>query len=322
MNVAVHIPTSDTTRIAAIDIGTVTCRLLIADVSAEGLYELKRDHAITNLGEEVDRTGTLAPQAIARVEEQIARFVAEVRSYTNKEYPQIPIVAIATSAARDASNAGELKEALRAHGVELSVITGEREAALSFEGASMAFSGENLSVVDVGGGSTEIIAGLAGRTVKMAHSFNIGCRRATERFIHHDPPTQEELCAIKKWCHDEMRSYFAELETFVQPERLVAVAGTATSIAAMDLALEVYDPMRVHQYVVTRDILERLTNRLACLPQQAREQLPGLEPQRAGVIIAGLVILTTILELSGQDCFSVSETDILHGIVHDYAIHQ
>lgn len=311
---------SASARVAAIDIGTVTCRLLVADVDAEGLHELRRAHAITNLGEGVATSGVLLPQAMQRVDEQMERFMRIVEECRDEVHPDIVVVAMATSAARDARNADEFRALLAARGIELSVIPGEREAELSFKGASSSFPAEPLFVVDVGGGSTEVIAGIAGEAPQFRHSFNIGCRRVTELFLRTDPPTGSELQEAKAWARAEMESFFSEVRAAgFEPRALAAVAGTATSVAAMHLRLEHYDAEKVHLSRIDRATLDALAQRVSALPLEERRQVVGLEPDRAPVIVAGLAILQTVLDASGMDAFTVSETDILHGIVLDTA---
>ncbi len=307
-------------RVAAIDIGTVTCRLLVADVDAEGLHELRRAHAITNLGEGVATSGVLLPQAMQRVDEQMARFMRVIEECRDDERPDVAIVAMATSAARDAHNSDEFTALLAARGIELSVIPGEREAELSFKGASSSFPAEPLFVVDVGGGSTEVIAGIAGEAPQFRHSFNIGCRRVTELFLHSDPPTADELQQAKEWARAEMEPFFSDVRAAgFTPRAMAAVAGTATSVAAMHLRLERYDAEKVHLSRIDRATLDELAQRVSALPLEERRQVVGLEPDRAPVIVAGFAILQTVLDAAGMDAFTVSETDILHGIVLDTA---
>ena len=209
-------------RYAAIDIGTVTCRMLVADVDEAGrLHELDREYTITNLGEGVDATGVLKPAAMQRVADAVARFLDVLRGFATPEHPAITTRAMATSAARDARNADEFEALMAGLGVTLSVIPGEREAALSFAGASCDFRGERLLVVDIGGGSTEVIAGRAGSRPDRSHSFNIGCRRVTEKFFAADPPGAGELERARAWVEEGMRPYFDELRgAGFAPERL------------------------------------------------------------------------------------------------------
>lgn len=309
-----------TKRYAAIDIGTVTCRLLLADAHDAGLTELRREVVITNLGEGVDATGVLKPEAMERVAVQMKRFLSIIEEYKTPEHPRIDIIALATSASRDAKNAGEFVDMLDALGIRLTVIPGEREAALSFLGASSDFIGEDLLVVDIGGGSTEIIAGTGGGEPVFKHSFDIGCRRVTEKFLATDPPTAEELAVAKAWTLDAMAPEFAELkQTGFAPKRMVAVAGTATSVVSIHEHMEVYDSTRVHRTVVDAAALEEVYAQLRSVPLEERKRIVGLDPGRASVIVAGMLIMETVMGCAGMDEFTVSETDILQGIILDAA---
>lgn len=307
-------------RYAAIDIGTVTCRMLVADIDEEGrLRELDREYAITNLGEGVDASGVLKPEAMSRVLDAVARY-QEVLSGFERSGRPVQVTAVATSAARDARNAGEFERLLAERGIELAVIPGAREAALSFAGASCDFLGERLLVVDIGGGSTEVVAGRAGGDPVRARSFDIGCRRVTEKFLASDPPSNRELERARQWTREGMRPFFEELRAsgfFL--DRLVAVAGTATTVVAVRERMRVYDTARVHKALVTRTDLDAVSERLQSVALSERERIVGLDPGRAPVIVAGMVILQTVLDLAGVDSFTVSESDILHGIVLDAA---
>lgn len=302
-------------RYAAIDIGTVTCRMLVVDVGESGLHELAREYAITNLGEGVDATGELKPEAMERVVCAIDGFLAVRDSLSTPDYPVVRTVAVATSAARDARNAADFAARLRERGIELSVIPGSREAALSFSGASIDFSGERLMVVDVGGGSTEVVMGVGGAEPVCAHSFNVGCRRVTEKFLASDPPAPEELARARAWIREQMASWFADqAKEAASLERVVAVAGTATTVVSIRECMETYDSSRVHKARVSRQELLEVYERLAALPLSARKKVVGLDPKRAPVMVAGLLILLEVLDFAGIDAFTVSETDILHGI--------
>lgn len=302
-------------RYAAIDIGTVTCRMLVVDVGESGLHELTREYAITNLGEGVDATGELKPEAMERVVRAIDGFLAVRDSLSTPDHPVVRTVAVATSAARDARNAADFAARLRERGIELSVIPGSCEAALSFSGASIDFSGERLMVVDVGGGSTEVVMGTGGVEPVCAHSFNVGCRRVTEKFLTSDPPAPEELVRARAWIREQMASWFADqAKEAADLERVVAVAGTATTVVSIRDRMETYDSSRVHKARVSRQELLEVYERLAALPLSKRMQVVGLDPKRAPVMVAGLLILLEVLDFAGIDAFTVSETDILHGI--------
>lgn len=301
-------------RFSAIDIGTVTCRLLVAESDGVRLRELAHDAVITNLGEGVDASGVLLPAAMQRVYDAVDGFLRVVR-----EFGIAPesVFCMATSASRDASNAAEFAAGLTARGVKLSVIPGTREAALSFLGAARDFVGQPLVVVDIGGGSTEIIAGVSGENPLFAHSFNIGCRRVTERFFAHDAALGEvEVAAARAWIRAQFEPYFAQMrETGFAPAHVVCVAGTATSMVSIREAMEVYDSSRVHGAVVTRADLDAIAARLFALPLDERQQVVGLQPQRAAVINGGVVTLQEVLRAAGCECFVASESDILQGIV-------
>ena len=304
-------------RYAAIDIGTVTSRLLVADIDAEGaLHQLARGHAITNLGEGVDVSRRLKPEAIESVADAIAGFVETIEQLgPDAQGRPTQVTAVTTSAARDAENGEDLVERLAQLGVDLQIIPGEREAALSFGGVSSAFGGQRIVVSDVGGGSSEIIVGDAGQAAEFAHSFNVGCRRATERFLHSDPPTEDEIGQMRAW----VRSVFAEElpdATVLDGCSMVAVAGTATSVVSIREAMEVYDSSRVHLARVTMGDMDALLERLAALPLAERRKVVGLEPKRAPVIVAGVVIMQEVMRMGGFDAFTVSESDILAGVIY------
>ncbi|MDO9558038.1 MAG: Ppx/GppA family phosphatase [Coriobacteriia bacterium] len=303
-------------RLAAIDIGTVTTRLLVADVSDSTVREVVRRHAITHLGEGWTESGTLSVDAIERVAETIGGFNREAL-----ELGASRVVAYATSAARDASNADAFLGACEAQGVRPLIIAGEREAALSFAGATYDLDGESVLVVDVGGGSTELVLGSvivddeAGRraNVAFARSIDVGSRRVTELFLHADPPTRAEVTEASAWVAERLRSYFGQLR--MRPSVMVSVAGTATSLAAIDLALDPYDPLRVHGYELSGGRLAEIREELSVMTLAQRCTLPGLEPARAGVIVAGAIVLETALAMAGVDSTLVSEHDILYGMM-------
>lgn len=307
-------------RYAAIDIGTVTCRMLVADVDASGLHELDREYAITNLGEGVDATGVLDARAMERVAQAVAGFQRVLQRFRTSEHPNVEMHAIATSAARDARNAGEFAQLLAAQGVALEVVPGQREAALSFGGVSGDFAGEDLMVVDVGGGSTEVVLGRAGSAPRSSRSFDIGCRRVTEKFFSADPPSDCEVARARAWVRSGMRPFFDEAAASgFAPSRMVAVAGTATSVVSVHEGMEVYDAARVHKTAVSREVLDAVCDRLRGCTLAERQRVAGLDPGRAPVIVAGLVILQEVMDMAGVSAFTVSESDILHGIILEAA---
>lgn len=307
-------------RYAAVDIGTVTCRLLIADVDARGqLSEVSRDMEICNLGLGVDETQLLQPESIERTVSALERFSNTIVHLQENDaaHPFAGIRAVATSASRDAKNAADFQAAVGERTIfRLEVIPGSEEAALSFAGASSAFPGEDVVVVDVGGGSTEVVAGLSGSAPSRARSFNVGCRRVTERFLPTDPPLPAELEQARAWIAASFGDYFTQLENEeLLPALIVAVAGTATSAVTMRDHIAEYDPTLVHGVRVSVGDLRDLVNMLAALPLEQRMQVVGLEPKRAPVIVAGMLILQVVLDLAHADFFVASEYDILHGII-------
>lgn len=307
-------------RYGALDIGTVTCRLLVADVEDGRIIDVDKEYAITDLGVGVDATGRLSEAAIERVLACVDRYLEVLARYDTPEHPVRRLIAMATSASRDAANGPEFAARLAERGVTLAVIPGSREAQLTFLGASSDFPGENLLVVDIGGGSTEVVAGRFGEDPIASHSFNIGCRRVTERFFRDDPPTPDQMDAARQWIRETMAPYFEGLATDgFAIDRVVAVAGTATSVVSIREAMEVYDSSRVHKAVVAAGELAAIEERLAAEPLEERRTTVGLDPKRAGVIVAGFVILEEVLALAGADAYTASESDILHGMIFEAA---
>ena len=312
-------------RIAAIDIGTVTTRLLVAEVSPGHVRQLDRRTIITHLGEGWTQTGRLSEAGIARVETAVAEFVAAIAKIGVTE-----VRAVATSASRDAGNAAELVERLARHGVSCEVISGEREASLTFAGATFGMEGEGLLVVDIGGGSTELVYGDVSRApsdpdaeggatasvrIRQARSIDVGARRLTELFLHTDPPTGREIDEAAGWVTDEVRSYFSALGE--RPREIISVAGTPTTLTAIELGMDVYDSERVHGFRLSGASVLDSFEHLAALAEAERRHVIGLEPERASVIVAGALILQVVLALAGLSSTLVSEHDILYGMVLD-----
>lgn len=308
---------NDTRRLAAIDIGTVTTRLLVADVGPGVITEVERSTDITHLGEDLTATGRLSEQAMRRVAECIERYATRMRELGVERH-----VAMATSASRDAVNASEFRTVLARRGVEPLVIDGSREAELAFLGATEEREGDGLLVVDCGGGSTELVLGDARsehgvRTsvIHLARSVDVGSRRMTELHLKSDPPSRAELDAARTWATGEFRSYFDRLDE--RPREMLALAGTATTLAAIRLELAEYDPDRVHGFQLEGPEVADILEMLAQLPLERRLKVVGLHPGRAGVIVAGALILETVLALAGLNRLTVSEHDILYGILRD-----
>lgn len=304
-------------RYAAIDIGTVTCRMLVADVRGGKLHELAKEYRITNLGEGVDAARELSAAAMARVRAALSDFLAVRDALDTPEHPLRGTMVAATSAARDARNAGAFEQMLTELGLRLQVISGQEEAALTFAGATGRFAGERVMVVDVGGGSTEVSVGLAGATPEVARSFDIGCRRVTERFLTADPPTAEQVQAARAWMSAQLRAWLDEVRAAgcAPAQRMVAVAGTATTAVSIREGMRTYDSARVDLAQVQLPELQRIEHRLLELPLAQRRSVTGLDPGRAPVIAAGMLILEEVMLAAGQTSFTVSESDILDGMI-------
>lgn len=302
------------TRVAAVDLGTNSTRLLVADVAGDRVGEVVRRLRITRLGEGVDARRRLLPLPIARVRNCLSDYRRELERLGAER-----TLAIATSAVRDAEN-GEafLGEIEWSYGFSTRLLSGEEEALLTFRGVS---AGRQLKdetlIVDIGGGSTEIIVGKADG-VDFHVSLDLGCVRLSERFLASDPPSLDELAA----CAGTARSLLAERIPDDLRRRVragIGVAGTVTTLAALELGLADYDPERVHGHRLAARAVEEELARLAALTLAERRELPGLEPERAPVIVAGAAILREVLAHFGLGELEASERDILHGAVLEAA---
>ncbi len=293
-------------RVAAIDLGTNSTRMLVADVDDGRVDEVARRLKITRLGEGVDERRRLLPLPVARVRNVLSDYRRELEQLGAER-----TLAFATSAVRDADNGDAfLGELEWSYGFETRLLSGHEEASLTFRGVSTdrPIDGETL-VVDIGGGSTELVSG-GSDALHFHDSLDLGCVRLTERFLRSDPPTAAELDE----CAAAVRSLLGErVPDELRPATAIGVAGTITSIAALDLGLDEYDPDRVHGHALSRDAVERQLERLAALPLAERREVPALDPDRAPVIVAGVVILREILGHFGLSGLEASERDILHG---------
>ncbi|MFF2304227.1 exopolyphosphatase [Streptomyces sp. NPDC058128] len=298
------------TRVAGIDCGTNSIRLLVADVHPEtgDLIELDRRMTIVRLGQGVDKTGRLAPEALERT-------FAACRAYAEviKDLGAEKLRFVATSASRDAENRADfVNGVVEILGVEPEVITGDQEAAFSFTGATGELHGDDRRlVVDIGGGSTEFVVG--NRHVEAARSVDIGCVRLTERHVRHDPPTAEEAEAIRA----DVRAAL-DLAAGTVPidtaETLVGLAGSVTTVAAIALGLPEYDSEKIHHARISAAQVAEVTDRLLASTHAERAAIPVIHPGRVDVIIAGAIVLREIVERVGAHEVVVSEHDILDGI--------
>jgi len=289
------------TRVAAVDLGTNSTRLLIADVEGERLSEVVRRLTITRLGEGVDGRRRLLPLPITRVRNCLSEYRREIESHGVTQ-----TLAIATSAVRDAEN-GEafLGEIEWSYGFTTQMLDGAAEAAMMARGVSAGRTAlQDTLLVDIGGGSTELVLCSGGEVVSST-SIDVGCVRLTERFLGSDPPTSSELAAAA--------AYVRALLPALGAPTAIGVAGTVTTLAALDLGLATYDAERTHGHRVSRAAVDEQLMLLARMTLEARLLVPGLEPGRAAVIVAGLVILREIMEAYALDEIEVSERDILHG---------
>ncbi len=296
-------------RVAVVDIGTNSTRLLVADVGADGtVEELERRTTVTRLGQGVDASGRLAPEAIQRVRDALDGYRELIDAHGVTE-----TTAVLTSAVRDAGNGEEFTRRVRDDfGLAARTLSGDEEAQLTFLGATRERDDDAaVVVIDIGGGSTEFVVGAAG-IVGSFVSTQAGAVRQGERHVHHDPPAPEELDAIA----GDVRAVFASaLPAAVRASAAtgIAVAGTATQLAAIDLALVPYDPVRVHGHRLQRAACERMLAQLAALPEADRRDVPGLDPARAPTIVVGAAIMLQAMEAFGLDAVEVSEHDILRG---------
>jgi exopolyphosphatase/guanosine-5'-triphosphate,3'-diphosphate pyrophosphatase len=306
-------------RVAVVDIGSNSTRLLVAEVGTEGaLTELERRTRVTRLGDRVDRTGRLADDAMGRV----LATLAEYRECID-HHGAGTTVAVLTSAVRDAANGADFAARVRAdYGLDARTIPGDEEARLTFLGATSERPPDDATptvVIDIGGGSTELVVG-TGHEVGFHVSTQAGVVRHTERHIATDPPAPAELDALAA----DARAIFEEQVPAGIREgtrAAIAVAGTATSLGAIDLDLECFDPDKVHGHRLSLVACTSILQRLASVPELERRQVRGLHPDRAPTIVAGVVMLIEALRAFGLDCTEVSDHDILRGAALE-AVHR
>jgi exopolyphosphatase/guanosine-5'-triphosphate,3'-diphosphate pyrophosphatase len=299
-------------RLAAVDQGTNSIRLLVAEPDGRGGFvELGRDMVITRLGQGVDETGRLAPEALERTFDVLGRYARRARALHAER-----IRVAATAALRDASNAEAFARRVRElTGSDLEIVSGEKEAELSFLGATRRLEAPApFLVLDIGGGSTEFVLG--GERPSAALSTQMGSVRLTERFVTTDPPSEEELGALRS----AVGEILDEVERAIPvagARTFVAVAGTATTVQAIALGLEFYDPERIHRTRLSRADAERVRSWFVGMTTAERAALPVMAPGRADVIVAGATILVEVMRRFGFGEALVSEADILDGLVHE-----
>jgi exopolyphosphatase/guanosine-5'-triphosphate,3'-diphosphate pyrophosphatase len=304
-------------RVAAIDCGTNSLRLLVADVDPEAgtLVDLHRQMEIVRLGQDVDKTGRLAPEALQRTFAVCDRYAEVIRELSPER-----IRFVATSASRDAENRDEFVSGVLARiGVEPEVVTGDEEARLSFSGATRGLIGAEppYLVVDIGGGSTEFVLGTSEPVA--ARSVDIGCVRLTERYFHHDPPARDEIDALLVDV-DVAISRAAQDVPLGDAKTLVGLAGSVTTVTAVALGLEEYDASRVHGTRLSAATIAQTSDRLLAMTHDERAGIHVIHPGRVDVINAGVLVLRRIVERTGVTEVLVSEHDILDGIAWGLAL--
>lgn len=322
--------------LAAIDIGTVTARLALAQVEDGRVIRMAKYTEIVNLGEGVDTTKRLLPEAIHRCVGCVSSYVDHAR----KEGAEA-VVCTLTSAARDAENAPDLGMGLASLGLEPMIIPGEIEGALTFLGVSHDFENHRILVADSGGGSTELVVGtLAGQSaaqgagqqlggqqldINFVESVELGCRRLTERFnLSSDHPSAEDIEGAHKMAAQMMSEAIGRAQQqCAAPELLVGVGGTATSLIAVRDRLDPYDPAKVHLNHISIDEVSQIEGLLASKTLKEREDITGLQAKRAPVMLAGTILLAELMKNSGFKHLVVSESDLLFGLaITAAAVHQ
>ena len=302
-------------RVAGIDIGTLTCRLLVATVTSEGSVDaIRSERKILRLGEGVDQTKQLKPDAMSRVLETIQAWKAIIESYGVERY-----TAVATSAVREAGNREEFLERVRSEtGVEIEVIDGEEEARRTFLGIRSGLPEvRSILGLDIGGGSTEFIASRQGQPLKTT-SMDMGVVRLTERVLQSDPPRATEIQQAETLIRDLTQGARRELGDLTDL-MLVGTAGTITSLAAVAQELPAYDPARIQNHVLELPVIRRIERDVFGKTQSERVGMPGLETGREGVIAAGVLILRCIMEeLNAARCV-VSEYGLREGVLVNLA---
>ena len=295
-------------RVAVIDMGTNSTRLLVAEVAGGNIHEVERRSTVTRLGRGVDTSRQLSAEAIEDV-------CATVGSYLEicEDAGAERITAIATSAVRDAENAGAFTGELRERfALDASVLDGSEEARLTYLGAVAERSATDRTlVIDIGGGSTELIVGSGSETL-FHTSLQAGTVRHSERMIHDDPPTASQLEDLAGDVHNLIDAEMHD-EVNVRAREGIAVAGTPTSLAAIDLELDPYDPEAVQGHRLSLSTIQRTCSRLSAMPLAERLEVTGLHVDRAPTIVAGIVILIQVMRAFGLSEIEVSEHDILYG---------
>lgn len=296
-------------RFAAIDVGTNSVLLLVADPRPDGSFHPVADRAeITRLGRGVDRTGRLDPDSVRTTVDAVRRFAEEARGLGCG-----PIACVATSAARDAGNGREFLDRLRREAqVEVEILSGDREAELSFRAARSDFGPGPLVVLDIGGGSTELVYG-EGNRIAYARSLDVGSVRFTERFVTTDPPSATERAALAR----AIDAALAALPAGPAGASLIGIAGTVTTLCAVARSVAPYDPARIHGETMTAAEVEAQCDRLFALPLAERRRLPGMQEKRADVLPCGALILARTMARLSARTVRVSDRGVRWGLLYE-----
>ena len=296
-------------RVAAVDCGTNSIRLLVADVDGRSKTDVHREMRVVRLGQGVDRTGELAPEAIERTRLALVDYAA-----TCRELGVEATRMVATSASRDARNRNDFRDmVLDVLGAEPEVISGDEEAALSFDGATRGLDPADgpFLVMDIGGGSTELVLGTD--AVEAARSVDVGCVRLTERHLTDDPPTPDQVAGAEADI-DAALVLVRQVVPVEKARTAVGLAGSVTTVAALALDLPAYDPEAIHLSRIPATQVREVSDRLLSMTREQRAALPVMHPGRVDVIGAGALVLATIVDRLGLPEVLVSEADILDGI--------
>lgn len=302
------------TRVAVVDVGTVTARLAIADVASSRVQRMVRESTIVNLGEGVDKTGMLADGACKRLLACVDGYLTQIR-----QSGATAVCCTLTSAARDARNSQDLLNAFAARGLVAQVIPGQVEGSLTFLGVAQDFGGDRLLVADNGGGSTEFALGSLDEgtlSLDFVRSVDVGCRRVTEKFLSDaNPPRAEDVAAAHAFARGE---FVAVAERYAEQlhdvSRLVMTGGTSTTIVALQKRLMPYDSSQVHLATLSREAVREQEERLAAITVEERAELPGIQAKRAPVILGGVIAVGEAMDAFGMGELTVSESDLLFGL--------
>ena len=303
-------------KLASIDIGTNSTRLLIADYCNNKFIPLERKMRITRLGRDLEQNNIILDDSAKRTLDAVSDYCGLISSYDIKKYR-----AVGTSTLRKASNSRWFVSYIyKNSGIKIDVISGEEEASLSFYGAvretgfNKKYSGSIL-VVDIGGGSSEFILGDSSCNPGLTESINIGCVNLTERFISHSTPDKGSLARMHRYIADNLKKVTGKINR-QKPISIIGVAGTITTLAAIDLGLKKYDSEKIHQHILSFKRIREIYKNLCSLSLEKRKKIAGLDPKRADVIIGGAAIVIEVLKLLKSTEIITSEKDILDGIIY------